>query len=161
MNNNIENKRKIFKYNMSFYYKSTLIYFVVLVLYVVIRGEFVEDSFKLIVKDPLLYFLAIIVVITLLSLFYNLIRNKHIEIDEEEISFVDRFKTRSFKINQVKYIKFTRQRRTVNTKEFKNVRLKINSRIRPILVRLSDYENQDELFERFEEIKLITENKSV
>jgi len=161
MSDNMENQRTVFKYNMSFYYKSTIIYFIVLVLYLVIRGEFVEDSFKLITKDPLLYFLAIIVISSVLSLLYNLFRNKHININDDGISFIDRFKTRSFKIDQIKQIKFTRQRRTVNTKEFRNVRIKINSRIRPILIRLSDYENQAELLKRFEELKSLTENNIV
>jgi len=161
MSDNMENQRSVFKYNMSFYYKSTIIYFIVLVLYLVIRGEFVEDSFKLITKDPLLYFLAIIVISSVLSLLYNLFRNKHININDDGISFIDRFKTRSFKIDQIKQIKFTRQRRTVNTKEFRNVRIKINSRIRPILIRLSDYENQAELLKRFEELKSLTENNIV
>ena len=161
MSDNMENQRSVFKYNMSFYYKSTIIYFIVLVLYIIIRGEFVEDSFNLITKDPLLYFLAIIVISSVLSLLYNLFRNKHINISDDGISFIDRFKTRSFKTGQIKYIKFTRQRRTVNTREFKNVRVKINSRIRPILIRLSDYENQAELLKRFEELKSLTKNNSV
>jgi hypothetical protein len=96
-----------------------------------------------------------------LALLYNLFRNKHIKISDDGISFIDRFKTRSFKIDQIKHIKYTRQRRTVNTREFKNVRIKISSRIRPILIRLSDYENQDELLKRFEELKSLTENNSV
>jgi len=161
MSDNMENQKLVFKYNMSFYYRSTIIYFIVLVLYIVIRGEFVEDSFKLITKDPLLYFLSIIVMSSVLSLLYNLFRNKHIKIGDDGISFIDRFKTRSYKTHQIKQIKFTRQRRTVSTREFKNVRIKINSRIRPILVRLSDYENQDELFKRFEELRSLTENSSV
>ena len=161
MSDNMENQRSVFKYNMSFYYKSTIIYFIVLVLYLVIRGEFVEDSFNLITKDPLLYFLSIIVISSVLALLYNLFRNKHIKISDNGISFIDRFKTRSFKTDQIKYIKFTRQRRTVNTREFKNVRIKINSRIRPILIRLSDYENQAELLKRFKELKSLTENNSV
>ena len=76
-------------------------------------------------------------------------------------SFIDRFKTRIFKTDQIELIKFTRQRRTVNTREFKNVRIKINSRVRTIFVRLSDYENQNELLKRFEELKSLTENSSV
>ena len=60
-----QSNRLIFKYNMSFYYQSTIIYFVVLVIYVIIRGEFVEDEFKLIIKDPIMYLLAIIVLFRL------------------------------------------------------------------------------------------------
>ena len=59
------NNRSVFEYNMSFYYKSTIIYFIVFVLYLFIRGEFVEDSFTLIVSDPVLYFLGLIVIFSI------------------------------------------------------------------------------------------------
>lgn len=144
---------------MSFYYKSTIIYFVVFVLYGVIRGEFVEDSFTLITKDPVLYFIAIIVVISVAALLYNLVRNLYIEITDEGISFVDRFSTKKINISQIKRIKISRQLRTVNSKTFKTARLKVNSKIRPIIIRFSDFENQDELIKRLEELKLKIEQK--
>lgn len=83
--NNGDQKRKIFKYNLSFYYKSTIIYFIVFILYGVIRGEFIEDSYTLITRDPILYFLAIILVISVAALVYNLIRNMYIENRKIEI----------------------------------------------------------------------------
>ena len=73
---------------MSFYYQSTIIYFVAFILYVFIRGEFVEDSFKVITKDPIIYFFGLIVFISLISLIYNIYKNKYMEISEESISFV-------------------------------------------------------------------------
>ncbi len=157
--NNENRPRNIFRYNMSFYYKSTIIYFVVFVLYGVIRGEFVEDSFTLITKDPVLYFIAIIVVISVAALLYNLVRNLYIEITDEGISFVDRFSTKKINISQIKRIKISRQLRTVNSKTFKTARLKVNSKIRPIIIRFSDFENQDELIKRLEELKLKIEQK--
>jgi hypothetical protein len=157
--NNENRPRNIFRYNMSFYYKSTIIYFVVFVLYGVIRGEFVENSFTLITKDPVLYFIAIIVVISVAALLYNLVRNLYIEITDEGISFVDRFSTKKINISQIKRIKISRQLRTVNSKTFKTARLKVNSKIRPIIIRFSDFENQDELIKRLEELKLKIEQK--
>ncbi len=155
--NNGEQQRNIFKYNMSFYYKSTIIYFVVFILYGVIRGEFVEDSFKLITKDPVLYFLAIIVLISVFALLYNLFRNMYIEITDDGISFADRFGTKKIKINQIKRIRFSKQRRAVNSKSFRTARLKIDSKIRPVIIRFADYENQDDLFNRIEELKNLIE----
>jgi hypothetical protein len=146
---------------MSFYYQSTIIYFVVFGLYLVIRGEFVEDSFKLITNDPVLYFLAIIVIISVLSLFYNLFKNKHIEIDDQGISFVNRFRIKTIKREQIKYIRLSKQRRTMHSRTFKTVKIKIDNRLRPIIIRLTDYENQDELLSRLEEIKINLENGSV
>ena len=156
-----EQKRKIFKYNLAFYYKSTIIYFIVLILYGVIRGEFIEDSFRLITKDPILYFLAIILVISVAALLYNLIRNMYVEISDEEIVFADRFKSKSYKIDQIKKIKFSRQVRTSNSPAFRTARIKINSKVRPVLIRFSDYENQDELLNRIEELKSKLEKGSV
>ena len=159
--NNGEQKRRIFKYNMSFYYKSTIIYFIVLILYGVIRGEFIEDSFRLITRDPILYFLAIILVISVAALLYNLIRNMYVEISDEGIVFADRFKSKSYKIDQIKKIKFSRQVRTSNSPAFRTARIKINSKVRPLLIRFSDYENQDELLNRMEELKSTIDKKNV
>jgi len=159
--NNGEQKRRIFKYNLSFYYKSTIIYFIVFILYGVVRGEFIEDSFKLITKDPILYFLAIISIISIAALLYNLLRNMYIEISDEGIVFADRFKSKSYKIDQIKKIKFSRQVRASNSPAFRTARLKINSRVRPVIIRFSDYENQDELLNRMEELKLKLEKRSV
>ena len=159
--NNGEQKRRIFKYNLSFYYKSTIIYFIVLILYGVIRGEFVEDSFTLITRDPILYFLAIILIVSVAALLHNIIRNMYIEISDEGIVFADRFGSKEYKIDQIKKIKFSRQVRTSNSPAFRTVRIKVNSKVTPLMIRFSDYENQDELLLRIEELKSKIEKSSV
>jgi hypothetical protein len=157
MKNDSEITRSVYKYNMSFYYQATIIYLIVFILYVIIRGEFVEGSFMLLTKDPILYFLALIVVISVVSVLYNLFRNKHIEVSENGIRVLDRFKKRSFDRSQINTIRFTKQRRMINSKAFKLIRIKVDSRIRPLVIRPSDYENQDELIERFEQLKKLIE----
>lgn len=159
--NNGEQKRRIFKYNLSFYYKSTIIYLIVFILYGVIRGEFVEDSFILITRDPILYFLGIILIVSVAALIYNLIRNMYIEISDEGIVFADRFGSKEYKIDQIKKIKFSRQVRTSNSPAFRTVRIKVNSKVTPVLIRFSDFENQDELLLRIEELKSKIEKSSV
>jgi len=106
-----------------------------------------------------LYLLAIVVLVSVIAMLYNLFLNKHIEFSEDKISFINRFKTRSFNIDQINQIRFSRQRRAINSRAFRTIRIKINSRIRPILIRISDYENQDELLSRFEELKTKVEKK--
>jgi hypothetical protein len=133
----------------------------VFILYGVIRGEFIKDSYTLITKDPILYFLAIILIISVAALVYNLIRNMYIEISDEEILFADRFKSKSYKIEQVKKIKFSRQVRTSNSPAFRIARIKVNGRVRPVIIRFSDFENQDELLLRIEELKSKIEKSSV
>jgi hypothetical protein len=82
-----------------------------------------------------------------------------IEITEEGISFADRFGTKKIRIDQIKRIRFSKQRRAVNSRSFRTARLKINSKIRPLIIRFADFENQDELLERIEELKKKIESK--
>lgn len=159
MNNNLDSNKTVFKYNMSFYYQSTIIYFIVFALYLIIRGEFVENSFRLVTRDPILYFLALIVIVSILSLLYNLFRNKHIELTDDSIAFIDRFKERRFNINEIAFIKFFRQKRSTERKRFRIVRIKIQNRLRPIMFRISDYENMDELYNKLVKLKSAVESK--
>jgi hypothetical protein len=108
-----------------------------------------------------LYFLAIILIVSVAALVYNLIRNMYIEISDEGIVFADRFKSKAYKVDQVKKIEFSRQVRTSNSPAFRTARIKVNGRVRPVIIRFSDYENQDELLLRMEELKSKIEKSSV
>ena len=152
MNDN-KDKKSIFKYNMSFYYQSTIIYFVVFIIYVIIRGEFFEGSFILITKDPIIYFFAIIVFISLLSLLYNLFKNRYLEISSGGVSFVDRFKTKTFYKKDMSSIIISRKRDTSKKNVFRLIRIKLNNRRRPIVIRPYDYENENDLINRIHELK--------
>ena len=159
MSTETSNNKSIFQYNMSFYYKSTIIYFIVFVLYLVIRGKFVEDSFTLVISDPVLYFLGLIVIFSIAALLYNQLLNKNIEIDGNGISFVNRFKERRFNKVQLVFIKFFRQKGSTRSKRMRIVRIKIENRLRPIMFRISDYENEDDLYNKILEMKTAIENK--
>ena len=64
----------------------------------------------LITKDPIIYFFAIIVFISVLSLLYNLYKNRYMEISEEGISFINRFKTKYFKYDDMMALKFPKRK---------------------------------------------------
>lgn len=151
--------KSTFRYNMSFFYQSTIIYFVVFALYLLIRGEIVDNSYTLVIKDPILYFLAIIVVVSILALLLNLYRRRHIEIDEKGISFVNRYKRRELPVDKIEAIRFTKQRRASQSKAFQLIILKLKSRKRRIIIRPTDYENFDELIKRFNELKILVEKR--
>ncbi len=149
---NTINNKSVFKYNMSFYYQSTIIYFIVFILYVVIRGEFVEHSFTLITKDPIIYFFAIIVGFTLLALLFNLYKNRHLELSDEGIGFVNRFRQKKFALEKIEYIRISRNKR-FGKGALKFVRIKIINRRRPLIIRPYDYENHDQLVKKLLELK--------
>ena len=149
--------RKVFKYNMSFYYQSTIIYFVAFVLYILIRGEFIEDSFTLITKDPIIYFFAFIVFISVISLSYNLYKNRYMEISGEGISFTNRFKTKSFKYEDMVRIKISKKKKQSKRSPLRLVRIKLKNRRRLVVVRPSDYENADDLLKVFDDLRMRVE----
>lgn len=151
--------KSTFRYNMSFYYQSTIMYFVVFALYLIIRGEFVDNSYTLVVKDPIIYFLAIIVVISIFALLINLFKKRHIEIDQNGIAYISRFNKREIPVDKIEKIRFTKERREVHTKAFQLIILKLKLRRRRLLIRPTDYENHDELIKRFMELKTFIENK--
>jgi len=146
-----------FKYNMSFYYQSTIIYFVAFAIYLLIRGQFVESSYTLITRDPIIYLLAFIVVVSLVALFFNLYRNRYIEFSNEGLIFSDRFGSKLIHKNEIKEVKLGKDRRYDKANPLKLVRIKINSRIRPLIVRPNDYENETELLKKFHQLKLEVE----
>jgi hypothetical protein len=146
-----------FKYNMSFYYQSTIIYFCAFAIYLLIRGQFVESSYTLITRDPIIYLLAFIVVVSLISLFFNLYRNRYIEFNNEGLIFGDKFGSKLIHKNEIVTVKLGKDRRYGKSNPLKFVRIKTKSRIRPFIVRSSDYENEDELLKRFHHLKLETE----
>ncbi len=152
MNDN-QDKKSAFKYNMSFYYQSTIIYFVVFIIYAIIRGEFFEGSFILITKDPIIYFFAIIVMVSIISLLYNIYKNKHLEISQRGISFVDRFKVRIFNKEEMSSISISKRRDSTKKNVFRLIRIKLKDRRRPIIIRPYDYENESDLINRINELK--------
>ena len=158
MNGEKQNK-KVFKYNMSFYYQSTLIYFGAFILYLVIRGEFVEDSFTLITRDPIIYFFAIIVFVSVVALLYNLYKNRHLEITSDGFAFINRFGEKKFKFEDMLTIKISRRKDPAKGSVLRLVRVKLKNRKRPVIIRPYDYENENELLKNLLEIKNRIESK--
>lgn len=150
---------KNFKYKMSFYYQSTIIYIVAFLLYAIIRGEFVENSFKVMTKDPIIYFFGLIVIISLISLVYNIYKNKQLQLSDDGISFVNRFRTKSFKFEDITRIRISREKSGGGNGAFKIVRIKLKNRRRPVVIRPYDYENGKDLLNKFQELKAGFENR--
>lgn len=145
--------RKIFKYNLSFYYQSTIIYFVALILYAVVKGEFIEGSFKLITRDPVIYFFILIVMISLISLLYNLYLNRHIEITDNQIILMKGKKVRVIDFDNIKSIRLAKERKKFTKTSFRIIRIRLNTRRLPVIIMPYDYENKTVLIERLKEIK--------
>jgi hypothetical protein len=101
--------------------------------------------------------LAFIVVVSVIALLFNLYRNRYIEFNNEGLIFSDRFGSKLIHKNEIKTIKLGKDRRFGKSNPLKLVRIKINNRIRPFVVRPNDYENENELLKKFHQLKLEVE----
>ncbi|HVO74494.1 MAG TPA: hypothetical protein VMT35_10765 [Ignavibacteriaceae bacterium] len=149
----------IFKYNMSFYYQSTIFYLAAFLVYLVIRGEFVEDSFHLITKDPIIYLFGFIVLFSLFSLLFNIYKNRYVSIESDKILFINRFKTKAINFSQIKRIRITQKRKKFNNHALRLIRINLENRRRPVVIRPYDYENNEQLIRIFFELKSRLEKK--
>jgi hypothetical protein len=159
MENKSENK-EVFKYNMSLYYQSAIIYFLVFVLYVAVRGQLSGGYFKL-VFDSIIYFFILILIVAFVSIFYNLYLNKKLIIDDKTISFEDRSRTRNYEIDDIVFMRITKERQYFNNSAFKLVRIKFKRRRGLLIIRPCDYENEKELASKLLSLKEKIENKNV
>jgi hypothetical protein len=122
-------------------------------IYVIIRGEFIEGSYILVTKDPIIYFFGIIVLVSIISLLYNLYKNRHIEFSDREISFVNRFKTKSIQLENIAYIKLFKEKDGNSNRAFRLIRIILKNRKRPLIIRPYDYENENDLINELQSLK--------
>jgi hypothetical protein len=146
---------------MSFYYQSTIIYMIVFIVYGIVRGEFYEGSFRIITKDPIIYFFSIIILVSIAAMLFNLYKNRHLEISAKGIAFINRFRTKSIALNEVADIKLFRERKENAARSFRLIRIRLKNRKRPLIIRPYDYENENDLIKDFETLKLKLESHNV
>lgn len=154
-------KERIYKYKLDFYYKSLIIYFVTLIIYILIKGRFFHASFEVVVKDPIIYIIAIFIIFFLTMLLANTIRAREIIIGEDKIIFKNRFGQRDVKITEILAIRFSREKRRSrkDRSDVRYVKLRLTGRKRLFKIRLNDYQDEVELANEFSIISKNIENK--
>lgn len=145
---------RIYKYKLDFYYKSLIIYLVTLIAYILIKGRFFHERFEVVVKDPIIYIIAIFIVFFLIILISNAVIAREIIIDDSKIIFQNRFGKREVGINEILNIRFSREKKHSN-EEKSNVRivkLKLQNRKRLLRIRLNDFQDERDLANEFKQI---------
>jgi len=146
---------KIFKFKLDFYYKSLIIYFIFLVIYAIIRGNFSEEKFYIVFKDPIIYITVIFIIITLIGLIINAMRNKQIIFYDDKIVFKNRFGEREIFKDEILAVKFSRERGKVidGHRKIRLVKLKLKNRKRWLRIRVIDYYDERKLIKEFKLLK--------
>ena len=104
-------KERIYKYKLDFYYKSLIIYLVTLIIYIIIKGRFFHASFEVVVKDPIIYIIAIFILFFLTMLLANTLRAREIIIKENLIIFGNRFGQREVENSDILGVRFSREKK--------------------------------------------------
>lgn len=138
-------QEKSFKYKLDFYYQQALIYLVTLVLYGGIRGNFVEQKFEYVLSDPLIYVIIFFVLMSLVVLLLNFIRNRKLIVTEDAIIFTHRWHERRIPVSEIEWMHVGREARIQTGGRFQVIVFKLKDRRRLFRIRVGRYEHQREL----------------
>lgn len=155
-----DHHEKIFKYKLDFYYLSALIYLVTLILYGGIRGSFVEKEFIYVMNDPILYVIMFFVLMSIIALAMNFIRNRRLIISGDTIIFKNRFHERRMTANDIEWIHIGLERLVQTSGRFQIIVFKLKGRRRLLRVRIGRYEKENELVSEMHRIaELVPKSK--
>lgn len=142
----------VYAYKLDFYYQQTLIYLATFVLYVVIRGTIVEDQFTVIVRDPLIYIIALFVLIAAVVLLLNRLRDRKLIVRPDELVFHSRARERRLPVVDMEWMHIGRERLVQTAGRYQVVVIKIRGRRLPYRIRIGRYEREAELLAEMEQI---------
>lgn len=136
---------KIFKYKLDFYYQSALIYLVTLILYGGIRGNFVEKKFEYVLSDPIMYVIMFFVVMSLVVLGLNALRNRRLVVQHDGLLFAHRWQERRIRVADIEWMHIGREPHVQTGGRFQVIVFKLKNRRRFVRVRVGRYEREKEL----------------
>ncbi len=145
-------KQHEFRYKLDFYYQQSLIYLLTLILYVGVKGTFVEDNFTVVFSDPIMNIIAFFVAVSFATLLLNRIRDRKLVITGDEIIFQHRFNSKSISLKDIEWIHIGKERLVQTAGRFQIIIIKTKHRRRVFRIRLGRYERERELMTLLEEI---------
>ena len=144
--------QKTFKYKLDFYYQQALLYLLVFLLYAGIKGSFFENQFSFVFKDPIVYIMMFFVVIALITLILNLIRNRKLVIMDDRMIFHSHNREREIKTSDIEWMHIGRERMVQTAGHFQLIVFKMSGRKRLFRIRVGRYERDRELVAEMERI---------
>jgi len=138
-------EEKIFRYKLDFYYQSALLYLVTLILYGGIRGSFVEARFEYVLGDPLMYVILFFVVMSIVTLVVNRVRDRRLVIDGSAIIFRNKFYELRIDTKNIEWMHIGREKTVQTAGMFQMAVIKLRDRRRLFRIRIGRYERAKDL----------------
>ena len=148
-------ERKVFSYRLDFYYKSLIIYLFFLFAYSLLRGNFTQENFSMVFKDPIIYISLAFILFTLIALIVNAAKAKRVIFEGSKVIFQNRFGSREISKEEIIHIRFSRERgkRVDGSRKIRIIKLKLQTRKRYLKIRLGEFQNERSLIQEFKKIK--------
>jgi hypothetical protein len=137
-------EKYIFKYNYTFLYQSIAIYATTLIAYLFIRGLLVERDFFDIWRDPVLYLMSAIIILSVLALIYNVTLKRRIEVANGSILLKSSLHETSIEKANVRSIRQS-MIRGYGLRKLPVLTIQLKDRRRPIRIRTYNFERSEEL----------------
>ncbi|MBM4175156.1 MAG: hypothetical protein FJ213_03135 [Ignavibacteria bacterium] len=146
-------EKSFYKYNMTLYYQSTVIYFIAMLGYVLLRAQFAGLDFENFTHDPISYLFIIVIGYSILGTTFNLIRNKRIGFFDKGFLIETRFDKKVFNLDEIKSIIIRREHRFHFQGAFRTVKIRTLKRVYPLYIRPFDYDDENQLLEEFRQLR--------
>jgi len=142
---------RIYKYKLDFYYKSLIVYMLFLIVYAIITGAFFSKQYSDLYKDPIIIISSLFILYYLVVLLVNMMRAKEMIFNTDKIIIKNRFGHREILFSDIIGIRFSRERkhRTGEGSHIRRVKLKLRDRKRYLRIRLSEFWDDNRLFQEF------------
>jgi hypothetical protein len=129
-----------FKYNLSFYYISTVVYLLVFIVVAIIFGKITDKGFTLGLSS-IIYLAGLIAAYSVLSLGYNMYKNKEITISDSAITIKTKFRKKIVEKDKIILIKSIKSKLIKDN--YSIFVIGILHKKRKLVIRPNDYENAD------------------
>lgn len=143
----MDQDKHTYNFKLDFLYQSIAVYAVTLVIYLLARGWFVEKEFSIVWRDPILYLLSVITLISVLALVYYMMMKRRIRVHDEAIEFISSVRTRRVQRSRVTAVRIGREKSTSVFSGMRVVSIRLRDRRRPIRIRPYYFEHGKRLLD--------------
>ena len=135
-----------FKYNYRFLYQSIAVYATTLAMYIIVRGFLIEKEFAQILRDPVIYLLCAIIIISSLAVLYNAAMRRRIDIDGDHLHLRGALREMTIAKENVRSVRVGIERQRGFISNTRIIKIFLKNRRRPALIRTYNFERSQELY---------------
>lgn len=154
LNNEINpNDERTFSQRIDFYWQYFTAYFVVLLMYGILRGSVEQGYFTMKWQDPVVLLLFAFMLLSATFLLGNFLKKKSITVGKDFITFKTRMKTRHYKAEDIIAISVGKYSKRNPSTIYRIVKIKVKNRKYAIRFRPNGYENDEILIKYIHRLK--------